>query len=259
MLRYSNEATKDLQFFAQLDLFYAKNKILYNSEAPQIYDWLYRSGRAINQPFVYESIGFFKDAADIASSAKQTFSSVVVPGDLKYKDQNGDGVINQQDLYPVGNSGLPSLTAGIHLGLKYRGFDLDFMFQGVSGRTVYLSGNYFFAFQSNAKVSEIALGRWTPETASTATYPRLSASNNLNNFQYSSFWQRNGDFIKLRSVELGYTLPNTLTRKVKLSNARIFLNGTNLFSLDHMNFTDPETITGYPPVRNLSIGIRVQI
>lgn len=259
MIRFSSDKTREFQYFAQIDLFYAKNKIVYNSEATQLYDYLYRAGRAINQPFAYQALGFFKDAADIASSAKQTFSSVVVPGDIKYKDQNGDGVINQQDLYPVGNTGLPSLTTGVHLGLKYKGFDLDMMLQGVSGRTVYLSGNYFFAFQSNAKVSEIALGRWTPETANTATYPRLSASNNLNNFQYSSFWQRNGDFIKLRSVELGYSLPKTILNRVKLNNARFFINGTNLFSLDHMDFTDPETITGYPAVKTFSLGIRVEI
>lgn len=258
-IRYNSDQTKDLQYFAQIDLFYAKNKIVCNSEATQLYDYLYRTGRAIGQPFVYQCIGFFKDATDIASSPKQNFSTVVVPGDLKYKDQNGDGVINAQDLVPVGNTGLPLLTAGVHLGIKYKGFDLDMMLQGVSGRTVYLSGNYFYAFQNNAKVSEIALGRWTPATAGSATYPRLSASNDLNNFQYSSFWQRNGDFIKLRSVEFGYTVPKTLTKRVRLYNARIFINGTNLFSWDHMDFTDPETITGYPAMRTVSIGIRIQI
>jgi TonB-linked SusC/RagA family outer membrane protein len=259
MIRYKSDQTKKFQYFAQVDLFYAKNKIIYNSEAPQLYDYLYRAGRAINQPFVYESIGFFRDAADIASSAKQLFSSVVIPGDIKYKDQNGDGVINQQDQYPIGKTTLPTLTVGVHLGFKYKGFDLDMMLQGASGRTVYLSGNYFYAFQSNASVSEIALGRWTPETASTATYPRLSASNNLNNFQSSSFWQRNGDFIKLRSVEVGYTVPKTMVERVKLNDARIFINGTNLYSWDHMDFTDPETITGYPPVKTFSLGIRIQM
>jgi TonB-linked SusC/RagA family outer membrane protein len=258
MIRFNSDQTKDFQFFVQVDLWYAKNKIVYNSEATQLYDWLYRTGHQIGQPFVYESIGFFKDDADIAASPSQPFQRVV-PGDLKYKDQNNDGIINQQDLYPLGNTTLPSTTTGLHLGLKYKGFDLDIMFQGVNGRTVYLSGSYFYAFQNNGKASEIALGRWTPTTAASATYPRLSASNNLNNFQSSSFWQRNGDFVKLRSIELGYTLPANISKKVMLSNARVFINGTNLFSWDHMDFTDPETITGYPPVKTYSFGIRVQI
>ena len=258
IVRYNSDQTKDLQYFVQADVWYAQNKIVYNAEATQLFDYLYRTGHQINQPFTYESLGFFKDAADISSSPKQPWQEVV-PGDIKYKDQNGDGIIDQQDLYPIGNTSLPSLTAGVHLGLKYKGFDLDIMLQGVSGRTVFLGGNYFYAFQNNTKVSEIALGRWTPATAASATYPRLSASNNLNNFRGSSFWQRDGSFLKLRSVELGYSLPETLVKKVKLDNARVFINGTNLFSWDHMDFTDPETITGYPAMRTISIGIRIHI
>lgn len=95
---------------------------------------------------------------------------------------------------------------------------------------------------------------------STATYPRLSASNNLNNYQSSSFWQKNGDFLKLRSLEIGYTIPKNLTRKIKIEGVRVFMNGTNLFSLDHMDgFTDPETMTGYPAMRTVSLGLSVQL
>lgn len=258
MVRFNSDPKKDFKYFVQADVWYAKNKIVYNSEATQLYDWLYASGRQINQPFRYEAIGFFKDPTDIASSAKQLWQKVV-PGDIKYKDQNNDGIINEQDLSPIGNASLPSLTVGMHLGLEYKGFDLDFMFQSVSGRTVYLNGNYFHAFQNNAKVTEIALGRWTPETASTATYPRLSASNDQNNYQPSTFWNRNGDFIKLRSIELGYTLPQDISKRVMVGDARIFMNGTNLISWDHMDFSDPETIYGYPLMKTISFGIRVQI
>ncbi len=104
------------------------------------------------------------------------------------------------------------------------------------------------------------MNRWTEDTKSTATYPRLSASNNLNNYQSSSFWQKNGDFLKLRSLEIGYTIPKNLTRKIKIEGVRVFMNGTNLFSLDHMDgFTDPETMTGYPAMRTVSLGLSVQL
>lgn len=259
MIRFNSDNTKDLQYFVQADVWYTKNKIVYNSEALQLYDWLYKTGQQVNQPFVYQFAGFYADAADIASSPRQIFSATVVPGDMKYKDLNGDNLIDQNDLYPSGNTTMPTITAALHTGLKYKGFDLDILFQGVSGRTVYLNGNYFQAFQNNAQVSEIALGRWTSSTAATATYPRLSTSGNMNNFQNSSFWQRNGNFIKLRSIELGYSIPGSLTSKLKLNDARVFLNGTDLFSFDHMDFTDPETITGYPPVRTISIGLRLQM
>ena len=190
MVRFNSDQKKAFQYFVQADLWYAQNKIVFNSEAMQVNDWLYTSGHQIGQSFLYECVGFFKDAADIAASPTQLFQQVV-PGDLKYKDQNGDGNINQQDLYPLGNTYIPPLTASVHLGFNYKGFDLDMIFQGVNGRTIYLSGNYFAAFQNNGKISEIALGRWTPATAATATYPRLSASNDLNNYKGSSFWQRN--------------------------------------------------------------------
>jgi hypothetical protein len=148
----------------------------------------------------------------------------------------------------------------LRAGLKYKGFDVDILFQGATGNTSMLGGNYYYAFQNNGTVSEVALGRWTPATASTATYPRLSASNNLNNYRSSSFWQRDGGYLSLRSVELGYTLPGSLVGKVKLNSARVFLNGTNLFSIE------PEWTsgirkrgTGYPSVRTFSIGVRVQM
>jgi TonB-linked SusC/RagA family outer membrane protein len=259
-IRYNSDRTTDLQYYVQGGLWYAKNKIVYNAEALQLYDYLYATGRPVGQPFTLQAIGFFKDAADITASPRQLYTSTVVPGDIKYKDQNGDHVIDQNDYYPVGNTNLPDLTGSLQAGIKYKGFDLDLLFQGVTGVTIMESGNYFYAFQNNGNAPEMAAGRWTPSTSATATYPRLSASNNLNNFRPSSFWQKDGSFIKLRSLELGYSLPDNIISKMKLANARVYLNGTNLFSLDHMNgFTDPETVTGYPAARTFSAGIRIEM
>jgi hypothetical protein len=254
----SNE-TKKIQYFVEVSTWYARNKIVYNSESTPQFSYLSRTGRMINQPFLLEAIGFFKDPDDINNSPRQIFTTVQ-PGDIKYKDQNGDNIIDQNDYYPSGYSQLPQITCGFNTGLKYQGFDLDAFFQGVTNRSVYWGGNYFYAFQNNGKISSIALGRWTPETASTATYPRLSANNNLNNFQPSTFWQHDGSYIKLRSLELGYSLPKKMIDKIKLASARIFINGTNLFSLDHMNkFTDPEILTGYPALKTYSLGIKIQL
>lgn len=257
MVRYNSSKENDLQYFVQVDVWYAKNKIVDNSETVQLFDYLHRSGRPVNQPFLLESIGFFKDEADINNSPKQIFSEVK-PGDLKYKDQNNDGIIDQTDFYPSGTTNLPEITAALQSGLTYKGFDLEFVFQAVTNRSVYLSGNYFEAFQNNGKISEFALGRWTPDTKETATYPRLSSVNNLNNYQPSTFWQRDGSFIKLRSLEFGYTLEKGLVKKMGLNQARVFLNGTNLFSIDHVKDTDPETLSGYPAIRTTSLGIKVQ-
>lgn len=258
-IRYNGIGKKDLTYFVETSLWYAKNKVVYNAEAIQENEYLYGTGRIVGQPFVLEAIGFFKDEDDILKSPTQTFTDVR-PGNIKYKDQNKDGKIDSNDYYPIGYTSMPQITLGLHGGITFKGFDMDIFFQGAANRTVYCGGKYYHAFQNDAKVSSIALGRWTPETAETATYPRLSSENNLNNYQASSFWQKNGNFLKLRSLEIGYTLPFQLSRKINLEKVRIFANGTNLFSLDHMDgFTDPETMSGYPALRTISFGLSIQL
>ena len=258
-IRYNGIGKKDLTYFVETSLWYAKNKVVYNAEAIQENEYLYGTGRIVGQPFVLEAIGFFKDEDDILKSPTQTFTDVR-PGDIKYKDQNKDGKIDSNDYYPIGYTSMPQITLGLHGGITFKGFDLDVFFQGAANRTVYCGGKYYHAFQNDGKVSSIAMGRWTPETAETATYPRLSSENNLNNYQASSFWQKNGNFLKLRSLEIGYTLPFQFSRKINLEKVRIFANGTNLFSLDHMDgFTDPETMSGYPALRTISFGLSIQL
>jgi TonB-linked SusC/RagA family outer membrane protein len=257
-LRIYNDESKDLKFFIEATVWSYKNKMVYSSEAIQLYDYLYQTGLPIGQPFGLVAVGFFKDQADINASPQQIWTAVK-PGDVKYKDQNGDNKIDQRDYYPIGKTGLPELSAGLHLGLQYKGFDFDMFFQGVTSRTVIFDGYYFQAFQNNGKAGTIALNRWTAATAGSATYPRLSTLNDDNNFRYSTLWQHDGSFIKLRSIELGYTFPERISQMVMLSDARIFVNGTNLFSLDHMEgYRDPEIGSGYPAVKSFSVGVRVQ-
>ena len=258
-VRYNGIGKKDLTYFVETSFWYAKNKIVYNAEQVQENEYLYGTGRMVGQPFVLEAIGFFKDEEEILKSPVQTFTDVR-PGDIKYKDQNKDGKIDSNDYYPIGYTSMPQMTLGIHGGMTFKGFDVDIFFQGAANRTVYCGGKYYHAFQNDGKISSVALGRWTPETAEAATYPRLSAENNLNNYQPSSFWQKNGNFLKLRSLEVGYTLPFKTSRRINLEKARIFVNGTNLFSLDYMDgFTDPEIMSGYPALRTISFGLSIQL
>lgn len=259
-IAYQNDQSKDLQFFVEASLWYFQNEVVYNSEALQLYDYLYQTGQPIDQPFGLVADGFFANDADINNpNTPQQIWASVQPGDVKYVDQNGDMIIDQRDLYPVGNTELPNLTAGINLGLKYKGFDFSAFIQAVSQRTITFDGYLFHAFQNNGKAGSIAMDRWTPATASSASYPRLSSMNNENNYRYSSLWQRNGSFIKLRSIELGYMLPANISNAVLVENARVFLNGTNLLSLDHMEgYRDPEIGLGYPAMRSFSLGVRIQ-
>lgn len=268
-LRYNNTDKGDWRYFIEGNVSYFKSIINFNAEAIQLNQQLYASSRRIDQSFGLKAIGFYtpediiKRQAD-NKSVPGVLTEVIRAGDIKYADIGGpegkpDGVIDGNDRMPVGNPGIPNFSAGLHSGIRYKGFDLDVVFQGVTGSTVYLGGNYFHAFQNNGQVAPIALGRWTPETAGSATYPRLSSKDNLNNYQYSTFWQRDGSFLKLRSAEIGYSLATPVTDKLRLGAVRIFVNGTNLFSWDKIPYGDPESLSGYPVTRTITAGLRIQL
>ncbi|HWV69288.1 TonB-dependent receptor [Chitinophaga sp.] len=257
-LGYQSEVKHSFSYFASASAAFARNKILYMAEAQQPYAYLNRTGQSIGQPFGLQAIGFFKDEADISASPQQIFAPVK-PGDIKYKDQNGDNIIDIYDEVAIGKPVLPEWTFGLHLGVQYKGFDLDAFFQGVANRSVMLSGPLVWAFVNDAKAAPMAMGRWTPETAATATYPRLTTAANDNNYRSTDFWQRNGSFVKLRNIELGYTFPASLLSHIRMQQLRIYVNAVNVFSLDHIHFADPETLSGYPAMRSVNAGVRVQL
>lgn len=268
-LRYNFNSKKAFQFFAEINASYAKNKILLSAEQLQLNTQLYTTGRAIGQPIGLKAIGFYTPEDIIKRqsdplSVPGVLTEVIKTGDIKYQDIGGpegkpDGIIDSNDRTAIGNIQQPYLTMGLHTGFHYKGFDADFVFQGVTGNTVYLGGNTFHAFQSNGQVGPIALNRWTPETADTADYPRLSSKDNLNNYQFSDFWQRDGSFIKLRSAEVGFTLPDTVADSVRFDSIRLFLTGTNIFSLDKIKYGDPESLTGYPVTRTVTLGVNLKL
>lgn len=256
MTRYQNDMNRPFQFSIGVNVWYARNKITDMSEDISRYDYLQRTGHRVGQPFVLSALGLFQDDAEIAGSPQQRFTTVR-SGDIRYLDRNSDQVINAEDYGASGYANEPEITVGFNPHFGWKGFDATLFFQGVTHRTVYLSGYYFHAFQNDGKIGAMALDRWTPETRVTATYPRLSSVNNLNNFQPSSFWQVDGSFIKLRSAELGYTWGVGTLGRWGIDNLRIFANGTNLFSWDKVNDTDPETLSGYPATRSISLGLKL--
>ncbi len=262
-LRYSSKAGKAFLFFAEANIFGATNKITFNGEPIQLNPNLYTAGSAIGQSFGLQAIGIFQSNAEIAASPKP-LGIAIKPGDIKYRDIGGpagvpDGIIDGNDATAIGKTGTPEWTGGLHTGFRYKGFDLDLFFQGVTGVTRYLGGARYHAFQDNGQVGEVALGRWTPQTAATATYPRLSADNNLNNYRFSSFWQRDGSFVKLRNAEIGYTLSEKTAKKIGLTQTRVFVNGTNLLTFDKIKEGDAEALYGYPALRTVSVGVRVHL
>ncbi|HMR17940.1 MAG TPA: TonB-dependent receptor, partial [Sphingobacterium sp.] len=207
-----------------------------------------------------EAIGFFNSAEEIANSPVQSFGPVQ-PGDIRYKDQNNDGRIDDFDRIPIMNSTLPNWDAGLDLAFRYKNFDIGAFFQGQAGRSINLGATpiLFWPLDNNsARISTYPQQFWTEETKNTADYPRLTTIDNQNNYRPSTQWYINGDFFRLRSLHLGYSLPEKVVQYAKLRSARIFLTGMNLFSVDHLKYTDPESQRGYPVMRSYNAGINLQ-
>ena len=258
-LGYRDAVGEDFEYYARANVWFARNRLDYQAEEFRLYDNLIRTGHCIDQPFGLEAIGLFRDQEDIENSPEQTFSDVR-PGDIKYRDVNGDGKIDNQDVTAIGKTSNPELTGSLTLGLRWKGLDFEAMFYGVTGRTVYLSGNTYWAFMNQYSAPASALDRWTEATKDTATYPRLSSQANPNNTQYSSFWQKDGSFLKLKYLEVGYTLPIHWGKVIPDGGIRLFLNGTNLFSVHKLRkYTnaDPEGLTGFPQMRTFSAGLKL--
>lgn len=258
-LLYYKKQLKGWGYHAGFNASYVTDKIKYIPETAQPYDYLYRTGHPINQPFMLEAIGFFESDADIQNSPVQTFGAVK-PGDIKYKDQNGDNVIDIYDEVPLKRTALPNWDMGLDLGFNIKGFSLTAFFQGQMGRSLYLGNEpilFWPLINNNGRMATYARQFWTEETKHTADYPRLTTQENKNNYRESSFWYVNGDFFRLRSLELGYSLPPSWIQKAKLSRARVFLRGQNLWTVDHLNYTDPEVLSGYPVMKSYSAGINV--
>lgn len=238
---------------------YAKNEILNNNEGFQPEDYLYQTGSSLNQFYGLESDGFFNSQEDInKSEALQTYGALS-PGDVRYVDQNHDKIINQYDVVRLGYSQLPEIYYGFNVGLEYKGWSLNADFQGVANRSIYLdTPSVFMPLKNNTNISTWYLEdkvRWTPETIETANVPRLTTVDNPNNFQKSDIWMANGNFLKLRDLELAYTLNRSLLKKVDL---KIFLRGTNLFSFDSLGYADPENYgAAYPSMRSYTAGVNL--
>ena len=222
-------------------------QVVDDGQAYQAYDYLYHKGNSVGQCYGLEAIGFFKDQTDINNSPKQTFGDVR-PGDVKYKDQNGDGVIDNQDRVKMFGSTTPLLQYGFGFNLEYKGIQVFADFQGATGVTVSLLDSPLYQpLANNGNISMTYLNRevtWTAADADKATMPRLTTQGGENNYRSSSLFYRDGSFLKLRNVGIAYTIPR---RVLKICDATVSLNGTNLFCLDGIGFADPEQLGAYYP------------
>ena len=218
-------------------------------------------GQRVDQPYGLQAIGFFKDAADIASSPRQAFSEVK-PGDIKYKDQNGDDIIDENDAVYFGyGQSVPETNYSFNIGAEFKRFGLNMQFQGASGMTAYLgtTGVWRCITDNNNLSTHYYENAWHPGADnSEARYPRLTTQDNPNNNQGSTVWYENIHWLKLRSVELYYRPAEKFLKKIAMRDARIFVKGENLFTASNMDTMDPEVPgTSYPIFKGITAGITV--
>jgi hypothetical protein len=223
-----------------------KSNELYSEE------YLYRKGKSVDNQFGLEAIGLFENDDDINNHAFQSYGSVK-PGDIKYKDQNGDRVINNDDFVEIGRS-TPPFSFGINFKLSYMNFTLFANGTGNFGSTSFMNNSYYRP-DGDSKYSVYASKRWTPETKETAKYPRLSSLSNVNNSQTSTFWQYSADVFTLNRMQLNYELPINSMNSLGLKNLSVFINGSSLLSISKYKNIKELNIGVEPQYRYFSIGI----
>lgn len=237
---------------------YNRSKIIEMLEKPAAYDYTRSTGNPVGQIFGLQAIGYFVDQADIDNSLPQQFGPVKA-GDIKYKDMNGDKVINSDDRVAMGyNSTCPEIYYSFSLGLEWKGLGFSAQFQGVGNYTAILSGTYYHPLVDNTTISNyVYRNRWTPETPN-ARFPRLTTETVDNNLQTSSLWLADRSFLKLRNCEVYYKLPSSWLNRFWVKNAKVYVRGVDLLCFDSIDQLDPEAMNNsYPATRSIHVGLSV--
>lgn len=249
----------DIQFNLGGKFTLSKNKIIEQFESPQAYDYLRSTGKSLGQIFALQAVGYFVDQADINNSPTQQFGQVK-PGDIKYKDINRDGVINDNDFIAMGyNSTVPEVYYSFNLGFEWKGLGFTAMFQGVSNYTALLNTNSVYTpLVGNATISNYYYANhWTPENPN-ARFPRLTTEAVDNNLKNSSVWLADRSFLKMRNCEIFYKLPASFLGKMKMKTAKVYVRGVDLLCFDSIDLSDPEAMgRSYPATRSVNVGLAI--
>lgn len=264
LLEIRNTTAKGFFYSLRGNFTFARNKVIENDEPTPKYPYLSQKGLSLGQYRGFVAEGFFKDQAEIDSSPVQTFGTPR-PGDVRYKDINGDGRIDSYDQVPIGYARVPEISFGFGGTIAYKGVDMSLFFTGAANTSINMAGYGMWPFYdglgSNNVLKEYYDNRWTPDNPN-AKYPAIDVGNNPNNFVTSTIWMKNGNYLRLRNAEIGYTLPDKWVKNWGIGSLRFFVNGTNLLTFDHIKIIDPESNdndgTGtYPLQRSINFGLQI--
>lgn len=251
-----------------------RNKIIEMAEVPKKYDYLYRTGHKVNQPFGYEFFDFYQEGktedAYLAIYGEPMPSQLgqvnLQDGDAIHVDLNGDGVISSEDQHAIGFPDYPEITFSLNTNFSFKNFDFFMLWNGATNVSRSLSWPYnpqFGQFHKQSLLRWVYDNSWTAESAETASLPRITFKNEANNSVMSSVWMADASYLRLRNVELGYTI-DRLPLLSSTSNIRIYINGTNLLTFSKFDGNDPENKGGgyqntvsYPVLKLYTIGVKV--
>lgn len=247
---------------------FARNKIIYQDERQPAHEWMLRTGRPIDQYFGLTFEGFYntwEEINDPDRPVSEWEGGGLQPGDMKYKDLNGDGLINEEDMGPIGYSNWPEITYNFSFGASWKGFDLSVLFQGTENVSVYYTNKAAFPFvQDWGPAQSWHLGRWTPERYANGeeiTFPRLELNAGAgHNYKQSDFWVQDGSYLRLKNVELGYTFSPAMLRRAGIDSFRMYVSGNNLLTWTDITYrVDPDAreVWGrtYPSMRVFNAGV----
>ena len=249
------------QKFGEFDTNFGVSAMYYTSKNTKWdenveYDWLKAEGQSIEAMRGYECLGFFKDADDVANSAK--INNNTKPGDLKYKDQNGDGIIDSKDQVVIGKWTAP-FQMGVHFTVKYKDFTLFAQGSGAFGGNGMKNNKYMWVY-GDGKYSDVVLNRWTPETASTATYPRLTTESGDLNFVASDFWKYSTSAFRLNKVQLTYDLPQSIFAGDSfVKGVSVYVSGSNLLTIAKERKYMELNVGTAPQTRMYNLGVKVNL
>lgn len=247
-----NKSVGDWSFYLGANMLYVTSE---RTKVDEIYsnDYQYRKGHPVDASFGLEALGLFRDQAEIDASPFQTFGTVA-PGDIKYKDQNGDGVIDANDEVYLRRWQAP-FSGGLQLRVSYKDLSLYVLGEGRTGADGFKSSNYYW-IDGNEKYSVTVLDAWTPETASTATFPRLTTTTNSNNYRTSSYWQYNNDYFSIQKIQLSYNMPGKIAQTLFMKKLDVFVDASDIYQFAKNRAIRDLNPGGEPYYRTYSVGLK---
>ncbi len=248
-----------VNYFINGNFAYAKSKIDFRAESQNVPDYQKATGHPVGASLYYIAAGLFQSQDEISKSPVQF--GKLQPGDIKYKDIDGDNKITSTDRILVDKAQSPWQTFGLSFGADWKGLDFTVMFQGALNSNLYLNEEAAFPFFNGGNVLQNWVGNsWTPDNPN-AEFPRLFLSS-TNNTQRSTFWLKNANYVRLKNIEIGYNVPSSVINKWSVTGLRFYLNGLNLFTIDKIKTFDPEYPNGrgltYPQQKVINVGLNLQ-